>query len=203
MRRYHRTPLTRPGTQAQQVCVIIRALLAAGGGGTVTLGAGVFLLEPDRGVQSQNSGFRLLDAAICLPPSLGGLPITLQGAGAATTVLRQGAVALNAFWGSAVSLRDLTVTNALLPGEKPVVPPNTYTGRPALWSMDTYSGWPFNITDLAFTNVHFVASRENSIALVLRYTRTAKVRNCTFDYHSLVLMGPTQDVQIIGCTARL
>ena len=172
-----------PTGAADATPAIMAALLEAGSGGTVALGAGTFLLDRNTSAAAQpGTGCRTMAASICLPAvAPATLPVTLRGLGPGATTLRQGASVQNAFWGSAVSLIDLTLSDQLPAGQVPSVPAGSYQS-PGLWSMDTYGAWAFNMTDLVFSNVHFVSSRNHSHALVLRYIRTVKITNCTFTY---------------------
>jgi hypothetical protein len=73
---------------------------------------------------------------------------------------------------------------------------------PALWSMNTWGAWTYNVSDVSFVDVHFVSSRSPS-ALHLRYCRRCTVQNCLMDGGSIEVAGPLQDVRILNITARL
>ena len=195
-------PYSADATGATDAAPAISAAIRdAGSGGTVVLGAGVFLLA--RNTNSTDRNCRTMAAAVCLSPiTAGTLPVTVAGLGEGLTSLRQGPTAQNAFWGSAVSLANLTLTDELPVGQSPSVPAGSYTSA-ALFSMDTYGAWAHNFTDLAFTNVHFISSRNKSHALMLRYIRGVRIRSCRFDYASIALSGPLLDVQMTNCSARL
>jgi hypothetical protein len=191
-----------PSGTKNAVPAILAALAAAGSGGTVSLGSGVFLLDRNTSTLQDRDCISMAAAVCRVPTAPGSLPSLLRGLGPGATVLRAGATVQNSFWGSAVSLQDLTLTDKLPDGQQPSVPTGSYNS-PALWSMDTYGAWAHNMTDLAFRNVHFVSSRNHSHALLLRYTRTVKIINCRFDYASIMLSGPLLDVQLINVSARL
>ena len=108
---------------------IVAALRDAGSGGTVALGAGVFMLGLHEWRNHSDDNCRTMGAAVCLPPTAAEsgssssaqqqLAVTIRGLGSGVTTLRQGATAQISFWGSAVSLADLTLSDALPAGQTP------------------------------------------------------------------------------------
>jgi hypothetical protein len=112
-------------------------------GGIVRLSAGYLLLNPPHeppGTLRYNHS-----CGIC---GLGALfRTTIVGAGQDGTFLQAGNLISQAFWGAAVSLRDLTVTDYLDPlVHRNTTGENSDKGVPlayqrALWSMDTCSWW--------------------------------------------------------------
>ena len=112
-------------------------------GGRVLLGPGSINLNPPHeapGTLRFNHS-----CAIC---GLGaGFAVTLVGAGRDVTTLRIGPLVSQGFWGSAVSLQDLTLTDYLeRPGVENVTGEDQVNGVPlgyqrALWSQDTCSWW--------------------------------------------------------------
>eukprot|EP01043_Picozoa_sp_COSAG02_P000303 COSAG02_NODE_5_length_66751_cov_63.939148_49_plen_662_part_00 len=115
------------------------------------------------------------------------------------------------FWGSAISLRNLTISDELpaacYNATNKQVNQNCMNATlrynsPALWSMNTWGAWPYNVSDVSFTDVHFISSRSAS-ALHLRYCRRCTVQNCLMDGGSIEVAGPLQDVRILNTTAQL
>lgn len=181
--------------QVDATSVITAAVHSAGNGGTVLLCNGTFVLNevlPTSSASCKGSG-----AALCLP---WGLRATLAGAGQNATIIKQGAKVQAAVWGSSLSLRDLTLTDELLPGHQPDV--GSVYKVVGMWSMDQWAAWQYNVTDVYFRRVHFVCTR-NRAAINLRYARRIVVDDCRIDGGAVQLEAPVYDIQITRNVARL
>ena len=217
---------------------ILAAIAAAPEGGIVQLAAGTFRLNPPENLTAfpQSGACQQMTAAICTGPKR----VTIVGAGQDKTTLLLGNRALVSvpsgrvfhhewwcrcnqlalpsvtsvqvgFWGSAISLRHLALSDQL-PGScynatnKQVDPKcmnaTLRYNSPALWSMNTWGAWSYNVSDVSFLDVHFISSR-SATALHLRYCRRCTVQNCLIDGGSIEVAGPLQDVRVLNNTARL
>lgn len=187
---------------------ILAAIAATPENGTVKLAAGTYRINPPVSASfSQPAACVSMTAALCT----GRKRVTIVGAGRGKTILLQGNRAEVAIWGSAISLRDLTLSDALrtdcynrtngAPLESCLNITRRYDS-PALWSMNTWGAFQFNVSDISFENVHFIATRA-ATGLHLRYCRRCSVQNCLIDGGAIELAGPVQDVRIVNNTARL
>lgn len=180
---------------ADATSAISAAAHSAGDGGTVTLCQGTFAINevlPTSSASCKGSG-----AALCLP---WGLRVTLAGAGQNATILKQGPKVQAAVWGSSLSLRDLTLTDELQPGQKPDV--GSVYQVVGMWSMDQWAAWAYNITDVSFRRVHFVCTR-NHAAIGLRYAKRIVIDDCIIDGGAVQLEAPVYDLRITRNVARL
>eukprot|EP01043_Picozoa_sp_COSAG02_P011962 COSAG02_NODE_451_length_22060_cov_6.853513_5_plen_960_part_00 len=187
---------------------ILAAIAATPENGTVKLAAGTYRINPPTNTSfPQSPGCVSMTAALCT----GRKHVTIVGAGQSKTVILQGNRAEVAIWGSAISLRNLTLSDAL-PADcynetngAPLESCLNITRRydsPALWSMNTWGAFQFNVSDISFVNVHFIATRA-ATGLHLRYCRRCTIQNCLIDGGAIELAGPVQDVRILNNTARL
>ena len=117
----------------------------------VRLAAGTYRINPPTAAFPQTNACVQMTAAICTGPKR----VTIVGAGRDQTVILLGIRAEVAIWGSAISLRDLTLSDELpsdcynVTNHAPFDSCLNFTKRydsPALWSMNT---WVRNILDIS------------------------------------------------------